>query len=84
MVTKTSPIAAFREAQGLSMEALAYAAGVSVATVYRAEHRRHQPSSQTLKALAAALKVDVAELLHDADSATPPDGRGELAEAASA
>lgn len=62
MAAKTSPIHRARKAQSLSMEALAHLAGVSTATVYRAEHARHETSEETLAKLAAALGVEVASL----------------------
>jgi transcriptional regulator with XRE-family HTH domain len=51
----------FRDAHELTQEALAYRAGVSVRTVYRAEHRG-TASMQTLQLLARALDVTVDDL----------------------
>lgn len=53
---------ALRGAKAWTQEELAEAAGVGVRTVQRAEHG-HIPSPETLKALAAALDVDVAALV---------------------
>ena len=66
------------------MEALAQRAGVSSATVYRAEHALHQTTDETWEALADALGVFVDEIHEpegDITSAAqaenppnPPDG----------
>jgi transcriptional regulator with XRE-family HTH domain len=62
MAAETSPIRRRREALNLSLEGLAHQAGVSTATVYRAEHARHETSEETLAKLAKALGVGVSEL----------------------
>jgi transcriptional regulator with XRE-family HTH domain len=69
----------FRRAKGLSLEALAREAGLSTATVYRAEHRRHRTTDETWAALAQALGVPVESItvIHDADQ-----GDSEIAAAA--
>lgn len=56
-----------REAAGLSQEKLAYAAGVSVGTVRRAENGGGM-SERTLRKLAAGLKVEVGDLFERAAS----------------
>jgi transcriptional regulator with XRE-family HTH domain len=50
-----------RTNRGLTHEALAFAAGISVASVQRTEAGKHTPSLRTLTALAAALGVPVAD-----------------------
>jgi len=63
MTTETvSPIRAIRREQGMTVEALAFKAGLASATVYRAERGIGTPSDETLDALAAVLKVGVSEL----------------------
>jgi transcriptional regulator with XRE-family HTH domain len=52
-----------REAAGLSREVLAVRAGISSATVARAELGHHQPSLNSLEGIAAVLGVSVAALL---------------------
>ena len=69
MAADRSPIRRIRKAQGLSLESLAHRAGVSTATVYRAEHGRHETAEDTLAKLAAALGVEVASLRHAANGA---------------
>jgi transcriptional regulator with XRE-family HTH domain len=66
-----SPLRRLRTERNLSMEALAFAAGVSSATVYRAETGRHVPNRETLAALAAALNVTVADLETPESTAEP-------------
>lgn len=58
-------IRATRLERGLTVEALAFASGKSVATINRAENDKHQPSLTTLSAIAAALGTSVADLLPD-------------------
>ena len=69
MAAETSPIRRHRRAQGLSLEGLAHLAGVSTATVYRAEHARHETQEETLAKLALALGVDASELRPTANGA---------------
>lgn len=52
-----------RTAKGLTVEALAFASGVSVATVQRTETGKHTPTLETLSAIAAALGTSPSELL---------------------
>jgi len=56
-------LAALRTAAGLSQAAAAERAGLRQATWSDAETARKLPSLETLDAMAAALGVDVAELL---------------------
>lgn len=62
MAAETSPIRRLRKAKGLSLEGLAHLAGVSTATVYRAEHARNETNEDTLAKLALALGVDASHL----------------------
>ena len=52
-----------REAKGLTQETLAKKVGVSRAYLARLEMGRHDPPLSKLRAIARALKVDVAELV---------------------
>lgn len=52
-----------RQEKGLTIEGLAFAAGVSVRTVSRTENGEHSPSLDTLAAIAGALDLTAAELL---------------------
>lgn len=54
-----------REQQGLSQRALAKRAGVAPSTVYEAETGRRTPELESLKKIAAALGVKVADLLEE-------------------
>jgi predicted RNase H-like HicB family nuclease/DNA-binding Xre family transcriptional regulator len=55
-----------RRSRGLSQRALAVSSGVSPATIYELETgRRPQPRPSTLRKLADALGVEVAELLEE-------------------
>jgi XRE family transcriptional regulator, fatty acid utilization regulator len=56
-------IQGFREARGLSQEALAAKAGLSRGYLARVETGRHEPSLSMLEKLAKVLKVKLAELL---------------------
>lgn len=78
MSSHDSALRKHRAAHGLSLEALAQKAGVSTATVYRAEHERHKTLPETWDALAAALGVARAELTgHDDEDRTPAtNGQG--------
>jgi len=62
-----SPIRTIRKARGLTAEHLAFRAGLSSATVYRAERGIGTPEDDTLKAIAQVLGVGVSEL-HDPDA----------------
>lgn len=65
-----------RERAGISMEALAYRAGVSVATVYRAENGRHRPSPATSTRIAEALGLP-SGAFNDKAAPTPASGYGD-------
>jgi XRE family transcriptional regulator, regulator of sulfur utilization len=51
-----------RDERGVSQEALAYEAGVTSGTLSLIERGRSNPTWGTVKGIAAALNVDVAEL----------------------
>lgn len=55
-----------RSAAGITQEALAHSAGLSLPTVQRSEAGRHEPSISTLRCLAEALGVTVSDLLGEA------------------
>src|SRR5262245_31156686 len=55
-------IASLRERRGLSQEELAVAAGITQSTLSRMERGQAQPDAFTLKRLAEALSVTVADL----------------------
>jgi len=52
----------------LPQEELAYAAGISTSTLSRIERGLHQPSLPTLRKIAAALEVSLADLIDAAES----------------
>ena len=52
-----------REAQGLSLRALAFRAGMSYVALFRLEAGHTDPRLSTLRALAKALGVTVAEII---------------------
>ena len=52
-----------REAASLTQEGLAHEAGISTSTLSRIERGNYQPRMDTLRKLAQALKVPVANLL---------------------
>jgi transcriptional regulator with XRE-family HTH domain len=52
-----------RELKGFSQRALAKESGVSPATIYELENGRRRPNPSTLRKLAGALDVEVADLL---------------------
>jgi transcriptional regulator with XRE-family HTH domain len=54
-----------REAAGMTQEQLAHRAGVALRTVQRAE-AGNDPSLAVLRKIAAAMSIDVAELLESA------------------
>lgn len=62
----------------MTVEALAFRAGLASATVYRAERGIGTPSDETLEALAVVLKVGVSEL-HTENRTYPPIAGGESA-----
>lgn len=51
-----------RQERGISQEALAYEAGVTSGTLSLIERGRSNPTWGTVKGIAAALRVDIAEL----------------------
>lgn len=55
-----------RQARGMSQEALAYASGLSLRTVARAEAGTHRPHTATLIKIAAALRVPIGDLFSEA------------------
>jgi transcriptional regulator with XRE-family HTH domain len=58
--------AKLKQARGpRSQEDIAYAAGVAVSTLQRIEAGDHEPRLATIRALAPALGVSVAELVED-------------------
>lgn len=61
MKTKRHPLKAIRQQRGLSQEQLAALAGVNASTVCRIE-RGHETKLSTLRAVARALRVPVAEI----------------------
>ena len=60
-------VRAARQRQGLTLEALAAAAGVSRATLSNLERGEHSPSLTAATNVARALRVSLAELLGDED-----------------
>jgi len=56
-------LARLRELKGYSQRALAKESGVSPATIYELENGRRRPNPSTLRKLASALEVEVADLL---------------------
>lgn len=62
-----------RERQKLSIRGLARKAGIDSGTLTRLENGDHNPSLRTLKTLAAALEVPLADLFASAGFATPYD-----------
>jgi transcriptional regulator with XRE-family HTH domain len=56
-------LARLRELKGFSQRALAKQSGVSPATIYELENGRRKPNPSTLRKLASALDVEVADLL---------------------
>ena len=56
-------LARLRELKGFSQRGLAKESGVSPATIYELENGRRRPNPSTLRKLAAALEVEVADLL---------------------
>lgn len=64
-------VRAARQAKGLTIEGLAFAAGVAVRTVSRTESGEHTPSLDTLTAIASALGTTAADLLAGPVEASP-------------
>src|SRR5918997_3623074 len=60
-------VRAARQRQGLTLEALATAAGISRATLSNLERGEHSPSLTAATNVAGALRVSLAELLGDED-----------------
>ena len=65
-----NPIRAWREFRGLTSAQLAIACGVSAAAISQLEAGKRQPSVALLKKLAAALRVDLEQLLTGAEEET--------------
>jgi transcriptional regulator with XRE-family HTH domain len=63
MNTTGEKIIEARKQKGLSQEALAAVANISLSTIQRIEKGKVQPRSFTLKTLAVALKIDFSELI---------------------
>lgn len=61
----SSRLRAARERQGLTILKLARKSGVTRQTIYTAEDGKSEPDIKTLRKLAAALSVTVADLLDD-------------------
>jgi transcriptional regulator with XRE-family HTH domain len=57
-----------RESQGRSQEALAHAAGIAVNSLRRIEYGQSNPTWTTVRALAAALEISLAELGRQVDA----------------
>lgn len=63
LVNGKNPIRAFRQYRNLSQVALARQLGLSKAYLSELEHGKKEPSVKVLKALAAALNVNMEELI---------------------
>ena len=61
---------ALRESQGRSQEAVAHAAGIAVNSLRRIEYGESNPTWSTVRALAAALDISLAELGRQIDTRT--------------
>lgn len=80
MSSTEHPIRRIRRERGMTAEDLAASAGVSSATVYRAERGAHQPNNLTLRAFARALGVAPGDLvagIHGPEADSASTGRGE-------
>ena len=64
---KMEQLTRLRRLNGLSQRALAKESGVSPATIYELENDRRNPNPSTLRKLARALGVEVADLLGEAE-----------------
>lgn len=60
-----------REGRGLTVAAIAAAAGCSASNIYKIEQERAQPSSQVYTAIKAALAVDDEALIADSTQPEP-------------
>jgi transcriptional regulator with XRE-family HTH domain len=58
---------ALRESQGRSQEAVAHAAGIAVNSLRRIEYGQSNPTWTTVRALAAALDISLAQLGRQVD-----------------
>jgi transcriptional regulator with XRE-family HTH domain len=67
-----------RRRLGLSQEELAEASGVSAATIVQVELGNRQPQGRTLRKLAAALGVEVADLLVEEEAHPKAESRSSL------
>lgn len=65
-----NPIRVWREFRGLTSAQLATACGVSAAAISQLEAGKRRPSVALLKKLAAALRVDLEQLLAGAEEGT--------------
>jgi transcriptional regulator with XRE-family HTH domain len=63
MATVEKNLKRLRKAAGITQEQLAHKAGLSLGYTQRLEAGRHDPPVSTLRAIAKALGVPVAELL---------------------
>jgi transcriptional regulator with XRE-family HTH domain len=70
MTTGLPNLRALRERQKLSQRALAAAAGITQAALFRLESGETDPRLSTLRAIARALGVTVAEILGEGRPAT--------------
>ncbi len=68
-------LSAERKLRGWSQETLAVAARVSPSCIQHLEHERSTPTLITLLKLAAALDLDLAELLRASQTEPKPQGR---------
>ena len=59
---------ALRESQGRSQEALAHAAGIAVNSLRRIEYGQSNPTWTTVRTIAAALGISLAELGRQIDA----------------
>lgn len=59
---------ALRESQGRSQEALAHAAGIAVNSLRRIEYGQSNPTWTTVRTVAAALDISLAELGRQIDT----------------
>ncbi|MGE3618915.1 MAG: helix-turn-helix domain-containing protein [Acidimicrobiia bacterium] len=69
MQVNPSSLRVIRERSGLTVTALARAAGIHQAHLSNIEAGRRNPSPQVGRALAAALKIDLVAILADPDAA---------------
>ena len=69
-------VRAIREAQGMTQRALASRAGITQAALFRLESGATDPRLSTLRKLAKALNVTVADLIGEGKPARKRAGRG--------